>query len=244
MARTGRPRGFDPADALRRARDIFWASGYGGTSIQALVDGVGLERGSLYAAFGDKKQLYVQAVKLYWADYEEALRGALDQVPLLPALRDVLVMPAQLGAVAADPTAPHGCMMGNTTAELVPHDAEATALVSKSFARFTELVVEPLRCAQRRGEVTNDSTPEAQAQLLLVLAEGTALLARTGADQRRATEAVEAALEGLRAIPRGGAQEAAAVRASRTGGAAAGSAHTEGGASGTDPSGGADESDA
>src|SRR5690625_3313814 len=100
MTRTGRPRSFDPADALKSARDVFWASGYGGTSIQSLVDGVGLERGSLYAAFGDKRRLYLETVKLYWADYEDSLRAALKQVPLLPALREVLVMPAQLGAVA------------------------------------------------------------------------------------------------------------------------------------------------
>lgn len=198
MARTGRPRAFDPDDALRSARDVFWASGYGGTSIQSLVDGVGLERGSLYAAFGDKRRLYFEAVKLYWAEYEEALRSALAEVPLLPALREVLVMPAQLGAVASDPHAPHGCMMGNTVAELVPQDAEATALVTDSFSRFTDMTTVALREAQLRGEVTTASPPEAQAQLLLVLAEGTALLARSGTDPATAAAAVDAALAGLR----------------------------------------------
>ncbi|WP_166850374.1 TetR/AcrR family transcriptional regulator [Isoptericola sp. BMS4] len=198
MARTGRPRGFDPAAALRSARDVFWASGYGSTSIQALVDEVGLERGSLYAAFGDKRRLYFEAVKLYWSEYEESLRSALARVPLLPALRDVLVMPAQLGAVASDPRAPHGCMMGNTVAELVPQDAEATALVAESFSRFARLTAEALRQAQERGEITVASSPEAQAHMLLVLAEGTALLARTGTDPELASAAVDAAIAGLR----------------------------------------------
>lgn len=199
MARTGRPRGFDPGEVLRSARDVFWASGYGGTSIQALVDRVGLERGSLYAAFGDKRRLYFEAVRLYWAEYEEVLRSALAQVPLLPALRKVLVMPAQLGAAASDPGAPHGCMVGNTAAELVPHDAEATALVADAFDRFVGMTIEPLRQAQQRGEVSTASEPEAQARLLLVLAEGTALLARAGTDPAAAVAAIDAALAGLRA---------------------------------------------
>ncbi|WP_020415749.1 TetR/AcrR family transcriptional regulator [Amycolatopsis sp. ATCC 39116] len=199
MARTGRPRAFDPAEALATAQGIFWASGYGGTSIQALVDGVGLERGSLYAAFGDKRRLYFETVKLYWAEYEKTLQAALTQIPLLPALREVVVMPAQLGTVASDPQAPHGCMMGNTIAELVPHDAEATALVTDAFARFADLLIEPLRQAQKRGEVSTASPPEAQAQLLLVLAQGTSLLTRTGTDPATATAAIDAAFAGLRA---------------------------------------------
>lgn len=199
MARTGRPRGFDPAETLERARGIFWASGYSGTSIQDLVDGLAVERGSLYAAFGDKRLLYLEAVKLYWSEYEIALESALSSVPLLPALRELLVMPAELGAVATNPDAPHGCMMGNTAAELVPHDAEATAIVKDSFARFVHTVADGLRAAQDRGEVTTASAPEAQAQLLLVLAEGTSLLARAGTDPTKATAAIDAALAGLRA---------------------------------------------
>ncbi|ADJ45350.1 TetR family transcriptional regulator [Amycolatopsis mediterranei S699] len=201
MARTGRPRGFDPAGALERARGIFWASGYGGTSIQDLVDGLAVERGSLYATFGDKRQLYLEAVKSYWADYERALEPVLATIPLLPALRELLVMPARLGAAAADPEAPHGCMIGNTTAELVPQDDQATAIVRESFARFVRMVADALRAAQQRGEVTTTSAPEAQAQLLLVVAQGTSLLARAGTDPAAATAAIDVALEGLRQAP-------------------------------------------
>jgi len=199
MARTGRPRGFDTAVALERARDVFWTSGYGGTSIQTLVDELAVERGSLYAAFGDKRRLYLRALELYWTDYERTLVEALGQVPLLPALREVLVLPAQLGAYADVPGAPHGCMMGNATAELTPQDPEVTAMVRRSFGRMVELVTEALREAQARGEVSTVSPPEAQAHLLLVVAEGTALLGRAGTDPARAEAAVDAAIAGLRA---------------------------------------------
>lgn len=199
MARTGRPREFDTDVALEKARDIFWASGYNGTSIGDLVDGLALERGSIYAAFGDKRQLYLAAVELYWRRYEETLQAALAAVPLLPALRDVLAMPAQLGAFADRADMPHGCMMGNTAVELAPLDDGALTTVRSAFARFTDSTAAAFREAQARGEVTTASTPEAQAQLALVIAEGTALLARTGVDPNAAVTAVDVAIAGLRA---------------------------------------------
>ena len=54
MARTGRPRAFDTQQALARARDLFWSRGYAATSVQDLVDELGVQRGSLYAALDRK----------------------------------------------------------------------------------------------------------------------------------------------------------------------------------------------
>ncbi|MFC7464038.1 TetR/AcrR family transcriptional regulator [Brachybacterium sp. GCM10030252] len=202
MARTGRPRAFDSAVALQRARDLFWSAGYGDTSVQDLVDDLGVERGSLYAAYGDKRSLYLRAVQLYWTEYEASLTRALRSVPLLPALREMLILPAQLGTISTEPGNPRGCMMGNTVVELVPQDAEATALVNESFARFRTLVAEALGEAQARGEVSDSASPEVQAQLLLTLTQGTSLLSRTGADATRAIAAIDLAVDGLR--PPGG----------------------------------------
>ncbi|MDA0567284.1 TetR family transcriptional regulator [Streptomonospora sp. S1-112] len=198
MARTGRPRRFDTAQTLEQALGIFWASGYGATSVQDLVEGLGVERGSLYAAYGDKRRLYLKTVELYWAEYERALRSALSSVPLLPALREILLMATRLGAAAADQRAPRGCMMGNTAVELVPQDDEATAFVERSFSRFVDMTAHALGEAQERGEVVATSPPEAQARLLLVVAQGTSLLARTGTEPEAAAAAIDAALAGLR----------------------------------------------
>lgn len=200
MPRTGRPRAFDTTAVLERARDIFWNAGYGGTSVQDLVDGLAVERGSLYAAFGDKRRLYLQAVRLYWTEYEAILMEALRTQPLLPALREVLVMPTQLGPIATESGSPHGCMMGNLVAELVPQDEEATALVNDSFLRFRSSVATALEKAQERGEVCDAAPAEVQAQLLLALTQGTSLLSRSGADASRAIAAIDLALDGLRPV--------------------------------------------
>ncbi|MDH6565873.1 TetR/AcrR family transcriptional repressor of nem operon [Streptomyces sp. SAI-117] len=199
MARTGRPREFDKAQTLERALELFWSRGYGATSIQDLVDALGVERGSLYGAFGDKRRFYLEAVRLYWEVYERHLITALDTSPLLPALREVLSHPARLDELISDMGVPQGCLVGNTTAELVPQDGEATEIVTRSYRRFTDIVAGALRRAQAAGEVTDTRSPEAQAQLLLYVAQGLSLVSRAGLDRSAALAAIDTAVDGLRA---------------------------------------------
>lgn len=199
MARTGRPRAFDKDQALERALLLFWSRGYGATSVQDLVDALALERGSLYGAFGDKRQFYLAAVQLYWDTYERELVAALEAGPVLPALREVLANPVRAQEFASDVGAPQGCMIGNTTAELVPNDAEASEIVARSHARFIQIVADALRRAQADGEVIRNATPEDQARLLLFTVQGLSLVSRTGLDTTAALAAVDALIDALRA---------------------------------------------
>ncbi|OON78830.1 TetR/AcrR family transcriptional regulator [Streptomyces tsukubensis] len=198
MARTGRPREFDKDQTLARALELFWSRGYGATSIQDLVDALGVERGSLYGTFGDKRRFYLDAVRLYWDVYERHLMTALDTTPLLPALREILTHPARLDELISDVGVPQGCLVGNTTAELVPHDSEATEVVARSYRRFTDVVTDALRRAQATGEVTDNARPEAQAQLLLYIVQGLSLVSRAGLDRTSALAAIDTAVDGLR----------------------------------------------
>ena len=125
MARTGRPREFDEQQALARARDLFWSQGYEATSVQDLVDALAVQRGSLYAAFGDKRSLYLKAVSLYARENRAQLEAALQTGPVLPALRRMLTQPDTLTGALASAT-PRGCLIGNTTAQLAPGDEAAT----------------------------------------------------------------------------------------------------------------------
>jgi TetR/AcrR family transcriptional repressor of nem operon len=199
MARTGRPREFDKERTLERALELFWSRGYGATSIQDLVDALGVERGSLYGTFGDKRRFYLEAVRLYWEVYERHLTAALDTGPLLPALREILTHPVRLDELISDMGVPQGCLVGNTTAELVPQDGDATEVVTRSYRRFTDIVAGALRRAQATGEVTDTSSPEAQAQLLLYIVQGLSLVSRAGLDRTAALAAIDTALDGLRA---------------------------------------------
>jgi TetR/AcrR family transcriptional repressor of nem operon len=198
MARTGRPRAFDTDQALARARDLFWSRGYAATSVQDLVDELGVQRGSLYGAFGDKHGLYLQAVALYARENREQLETILRADPVLPSLREMLLAPSTLTGAPEHPAGPRGCLIGNTTAELVPGDDAARTLAAAAYDAFLDIVTAALTRAQAHGEVTTRVAPEAQAQLLLLLFQGSALVSRAQSDRTRLAEAVDAALDALR----------------------------------------------
>lgn len=198
MARTGRPRAFDTQVALARARDLFWSRGYGATSVQDLVDELGVQRGSLYAAFGDKHDLYLRAVALYAKENREHLEAVLRGGPVLPALRRMLLEPSALTRAPGGPQRRRGCLVGNTTAELVPGDDAARALAAAAYDGFIEVMTAALTRAQATGEVTTSAAPEAQARMLLLLFQGSALVARATPDRERLASGIDAALDALR----------------------------------------------
>ncbi|TMH32531.1 MAG: TetR/AcrR family transcriptional regulator [Betaproteobacteria bacterium] len=77
----GRPRGFDREAALERAMEVFWRQGYEGTSITDLTRAMRINPPSLYAAFGDKERLYLEALERYQQGRRDELGPLLDQAP-------------------------------------------------------------------------------------------------------------------------------------------------------------------
>ena len=109
MAVRGRPRGFDPEVALRRALDLFWERGYEGTSMSDLAQAMGIASASIYAAFGSKEQLFRRTMALYGATSGEPPRRALREEPTARA-----AIRSMLRATADEITrsdAPHYCML-------------------------------------------------------------------------------------------------------------------------------------
>src|SRR3569623_3585959 len=73
----GRPKNYDPEVALDRALEAFWEGGFAATSLDALASATGMNRPSLYAAFGDKQSLYLKAMDRFSGGMREAVRGKL-----------------------------------------------------------------------------------------------------------------------------------------------------------------------
>jgi TetR/AcrR family transcriptional regulator, transcriptional repressor for nem operon len=198
MARTGRPRAFDTHQALVRARDLFWSRGYATTSVQDLVDELSIQRGSLYAAFGDKRDLYLKAVALYAQENQERLEVMLSAGPVIPTLRRMLTEPGSLTGGPGGAVRHRGCLVGNTTAELVPGDEQARTLVAAAYNAFVQIVAAALKRGQDNGEITTAAAPEAQAHMLLMLFQGSALVSRAEPDRSQRTAGLDAALDALR----------------------------------------------
>jgi TetR/AcrR family transcriptional regulator, transcriptional repressor for nem operon len=96
-------------------------------------------------------------------------------------------------------SAVRGCLMGNTTAELAPGDEQASLLATAAFEGFIEVVTDALGRAQASGEVTTNQTPRAQASMLLLLFQGSALISRVIGREQLAP-GIDAALNSLRAL--------------------------------------------
>jgi TetR/AcrR family transcriptional repressor of nem operon len=148
-----RPREFDPDQALERATRVFWAQGFEHTSLDDLCAATGLNRSSLYAAFGDKRALYLKSLARYEEGSVERIRRAFDGKPARAGLRDFLA--GLIDAIVAGPGR-RGCFIGNCAAELARLDKAAAARVKQSLERieasfYAALVRENPRDARARA---------------------------------------------------------------------------------------------
>ena len=192
-----RPKAFDEEAALQKALDTFWFRGYAATSMQELVERMGINRFSLYAAFGDKHQLYVRALGHYQQQSQQrllALAAASAGQPAPARLRQVLELMLPPNPAAA---APRGCFLVNATTERLPHDADTTALVRQNQQFLETLLTEILTQGQARGETSRAAIPLAQAQLLISILNGMRVMAQASAEPQALRNVVETALLAL-----------------------------------------------
>jgi TetR/AcrR family transcriptional regulator, copper-responsive repressor len=178
--RRGRPRAYDPQAALQQATDRFWRTGYSGTSLDEISAAVGMNRPSLYAAFGDKRALYIKALEHYWQLSVTTMQKALtatDQ-PLHKALMDAYE--AQLSIYFPDGDPPLGCFaIGTATTEAVDDPVIRTILADGLRTLDSDLEAR-IRLARDKGEVKTDADPAALALLASATLHSMAIRARAG----------------------------------------------------------------
>lgn len=175
-----RPRAFDEKQVLNAVRDQFWDAGYAATSLEDLMQVSGLGKGSLYAAFGDKRQLFLRVLHSYTDDSHAHLRKALGEAPrAVDALRMLLEAPAddQPGAAAR-----RGCLLANSTCELGNADPEVLAHARRAYETTTALISDCVARAQREGDLPAGADPIALARSLLAAQQGIVFMSRTGMD--------------------------------------------------------------
>ncbi|MFB8279491.1 TetR/AcrR family transcriptional regulator [Nocardia colli] len=187
----GRTREFDPDAALRTAMELFWRQGYEATSMQDLVEHLKLGRGSIYGAFGGKRELYLKAVERYVDDTRADLLAQLS-VPgsALDAVRAMVRWYAE--SSLADEQR-KGCLMTNTAVEL-PADEGARRLVTSSLETMETVLTSALLRARAEGELSVDRDPVALARFLVTLLQGVRVVGKTPVRQRFLDDTVEQAL--------------------------------------------------
>ena len=168
---------FDSDEALSKAMGAFWAQGYDATSMQDLVDCMGINRGSLYATFGDKRSLYIEALRRYDTLYREGWVARLvkshgPRTALLAAFDEAIA--AVLDAGSSD-----GCLLVNTALELSPHDDEISAIVDHGLSEMELFFRNMIEQGQAAGEIPPPVEPVDTARGLLSLFIGLRVLSRS-----------------------------------------------------------------
>lgn len=172
-----RPRQFDPDVAVATAMDVFWRNGYGATTPAALVDALGIGKGSLYNAFENKHALFEQALRRYGDERVAGLVEVLNrQGPVKARLRAALM---RLAAPENAHLVRRGCLAVNTATELGAEDVAINAIVRGVFERMERAFQSVIREGQRSGELRTGRDAKELGSLLLTTTIGMTVIAKT-----------------------------------------------------------------
>jgi TetR/AcrR family transcriptional repressor of nem operon len=158
---------FDSDQALASAMEAFWARGYEATSMEDLVQSMGINRGSLYASFGDKRRLFLQSLERYDREYREARCRNLRQDP--SPRRAILRAFEEPIDAALKGKSRQGCFLVNTALELSPHDPDVATIVSRGLTGMEDFFREMVERGQTLGKIPGNKDAGETAQGLLSL---------------------------------------------------------------------------
>lgn len=177
-----RPREFDEDRVLDAIMDTFWRNGYEGTSAQDLVDATGLGRGSLYAAYRDKKGLFEHALVRYRTQAQANAEQVRRPGSPVRRIREFLQ-----SIVDADLKAPEkrGCLATNTAIEMAGRDPRVAELVRQNFRILIDGIEDVIRRGQALGEIRNSTDAETLALFVFSTVQGLRVLARTATSNER-----------------------------------------------------------
>ena len=188
--RRGRPRTIDPDAMLARAVEVFWERGYDGASLDDLTRAMGVSRPTLYAAFGDKRRVFLAAIDAYAAGVGARPLAAFEaEGDVRTAVRAFLVASIENNTAKAHPW---GCLIGccaSTSAVRVPEVADRV----RAIGRATETALRSRFEREREaGALGDEPTPAERAALLSDLMNAQAIRARAGASRRSLLAGLEA----------------------------------------------------
>ncbi|MDG6077692.1 TetR/AcrR family transcriptional regulator [Erythrobacter litoralis] len=190
--KSGRPLSFDRDAVLNKAMLAFWRHGYETTSISDLIREMGIKAPSLYAAFGDKKNLFFEAVRLY-AGEPSAVRQAIEAAPSsYDAARSVLANSIE---TFTGVDTPPGCLLASSTASGSAASEDVRATVAVYRRELRDSLQARIERDIQEGLVAGDVDAVALANLVVALLQGLSVMARDGEDRASLTDVAEAAMK-------------------------------------------------
>ncbi len=186
---------FDENQALEKAMSLFWSRGFEATSMQALVDTMGINRGSLYDSFGDKRTLFEKALERYDRDYRKARFERIEATD--PPRRALEAFFEEVIEESVDDDERRGCFIVNTMLELAPHDPEIARHLSRVMAEIEASLERIVRRGQKSGEIDPAKDASALARFILHVAFGLRVSARINPRREAMEDAARMALAAL-----------------------------------------------
>lgn len=170
---------FNPDKALEKAMMVFWKNGYEPTSMQNLLDSMGIQRGSFYATFESKHTIFLMALEYY----ERFFVNWFAQIEGQYAPKEVIIHIFEFFLKDAKENPDYnGCFLVNTALDLGPHDPEVGKLVTRGFTQVENFFIKMIKKGQADGSISKDLNPKNTARVLMGLLSGLRVLTRTGLD--------------------------------------------------------------
>ena len=188
-----RPPEFEREVVLDRAMRAFWSRGYEATSIQHLVERTGIQRGSLYGAFGDKRALFLAAIDHYDRVMTAKLLATLDAPGSgLGAIRRFFRLKVD---AAQARSRPRGCLVTNSATELASRDRRTASRIGATLGRIEAAFHRAVIRGQQAGEIDPERDARALARFLTSSTQGLSVMAKASPERAPLEDIVKVTLE-------------------------------------------------
>lgn len=189
----GRPRVFDMDEALDKALEIFWKRGYEGASIAELTETLGINKPSLYAAFGNKEELFNKTLSRYVAGPVVFIQEAINQPSAYEVAQSFLTKAVEF---FTDTKHPKGCLIVQAALSVSADSLLVQDLLTKYRYSYEKQLAKRFEKAKEEGDLPIDANAETLAKFLSTLHQGMSVQVTSGASKEELMQIVEFALKG------------------------------------------------
>jgi len=189
-----RTKEFDPEVALQAAVKVFWRLGYERTSLDLLLQEMGISRQSLYDTFGDKRSTFFHAMRHYRKSTNDALRAVLAQKNSVRAGLTTI-----FASMIAESRKQHeqGCLLLSANLSRDPQDGEMRKFLRANQREVERIFTAALTAAQERGEIAAEKKPAELAKFFVATIQGMRALARLNHDRKELEHIAKIAMASL-----------------------------------------------
>ncbi|MCK1495367.1 TetR/AcrR family transcriptional regulator [Bradyrhizobium sp. 180] len=192
--RRGRPRAYEPGVALGRALDLFRKQGFAATSLDDLSEATGMNRPSLYGAFGDKREFYIKSYQRYREEARASMAEIFRQeMPVRQRLERIFA--SALNIYLSGDTGPRGCFTVVTAASEAVSDPEIRAMVLDGLTELDKAFASCFRRAKEKGELPDSAEPAVLAQVASATVHTIAIRSRAHVPRKELEAIVSGAID-------------------------------------------------